>query len=167
MRHIIIGIIPIDIPIAEVIITFYSEEVTTSKTPKVKFIKPSASSIPTMVPRTLQVREATPSLVPAKGRRILPSRSQSQSDLISEGVRSQVYSGRITRSKDKALTYAAVTLQSLSPPPAKVGIKLKNKIRLQVMPFVISELFSMKRSYPLSSHKVKLARMVKLRTCRS
>jgi len=67
--------------------TSYSEEKTAPKTPKVKFIKPAASSTLTMVPRTLQVIEATPPPVPAKGRRILPSRSQSQSDLTSEGVR--------------------------------------------------------------------------------
>jgi len=113
IRRIFIGNIPIDIPIAEVIMTSYLEEVTTAKTAKVKFVKHSNSSTPIMVLRTLQVREATPPPVPIKGRKILPSRSQSQSDLTSNGLESQAYNGSITRSRAKALTYAEVTLQSL------------------------------------------------------
>jgi len=92
--------------------TSYSEEVTAPKTRKVKFVRPSTSSIPTVVPRTLQVREATSTPVPSKGRRILPSRSQSQSDSTSNGAESQVYSRPITRSRAKILTYVEVTLQS-------------------------------------------------------
>jgi len=92
--------------------TSYLEEETTPKTLKVKFIKPSSSSIPTMVLRPLKVTEATPPRTLTKGRRILPLRSQRQSDLTSEGVESYVYSGLITRSRAKALTYAEVSLQS-------------------------------------------------------
>jgi len=44
-RRIFIGNIPIDILIAKVMMIFYLEEVTTPKTVKVKFIKPSTSSI--------------------------------------------------------------------------------------------------------------------------
>jgi len=47
-----------------------------------------------------------------KGRRILPPRSQSQSDLTLEGVESQVYNGPIIRSRDKTLTYAEMILKS-------------------------------------------------------
>ena len=72
----------------------YSEEETVPKTPKLKFIKPSTSSTPTMVPRPLQVNGATLPRVPTKDRRVLPPKSQSQNDLTSEGVESQVYSGR-------------------------------------------------------------------------
>jgi len=97
---------------AAVMMTPYSEEVTAPKTPKVKFIRPSASSTPTMVPRTLQVREATSTPVSTKGRRILSSRSHSQSDSTSNRVNSQVHSGSITRSRANTLTYAEVTLQS-------------------------------------------------------
>jgi len=72
-RRIFIGSVPIDIPIVEVMMTSYSEEVTTPKTAKVKFVKPSTSSTPVMVPRTLQVKEATPPPVPIKaGRYCLP-----------------------------------------------------------------------------------------------
>jgi len=98
---------------AVIMITFYSEEVTAPKTPQVKFVRPSASSIPTVVPRTLQLREATSTPIPSNGRRISPSGSQSQSDLTSNGAESQVYSGLITRSSAKTLIYAEVTLQSL------------------------------------------------------
>ena len=59
-RRIFIGSVPIDIPIVEVMMTSYSEEVTTPKATKVKFVKPSTSSTPVMVPRTLQVKETTP-----------------------------------------------------------------------------------------------------------
>ena len=52
-KRIFIGSVPIDIPIAEVMMTSYSEEVTTPKAAKVKFVKPSTSSTPVMVPRTL------------------------------------------------------------------------------------------------------------------
>ena len=74
-RRIFFGTIPIDILVAEVMMTSYSEEVTATKTPKVKFVRPSASSTPTVVPGTLQVREATSTPIPSKGKRILPSRS--------------------------------------------------------------------------------------------
>jgi len=57
-RRIFIGSVPIDIPVVEVMITSDSEEVTTPKAAKVQFIKPSTSSTPIMVPRTLQVKEA-------------------------------------------------------------------------------------------------------------
>jgi len=63
--------------VAEVMITAYLKEETTSKTLKVEFIKPSTSSTPTMVPRLIPVTEATPPPVPTKDGRILPSRSQS------------------------------------------------------------------------------------------
>jgi len=79
-RRNFIGSIPIDIPIAEGMMTSYSEEVTMPKTAKVKFVKPSTSSTPVMVPRTLQVKKATPPPVPIKSRKILSSRAQSQSD---------------------------------------------------------------------------------------
>jgi len=59
-KYIFIGNIRIDIPVAEVMMTSYSEEVTTPKTTKVKFIKPSTSSIPIMVPRTLKSRRLLP-----------------------------------------------------------------------------------------------------------
>ena len=72
--------------------TSYSEEETTPKTLKVKFVKISTSSNPTMLPRPQQVKKATPPQVPTKGKRMLPPRSQGQSDLTSEGVESQVYS---------------------------------------------------------------------------
>jgi len=111
-RRIFVRSIPIDIPIAEVMMTSYSEEVTTPKTAKVKFVKSSTSSTPVMVPRTLQFKEATPPPVPMKSRKILPSGAQSQSDLNSNRAESQTYSGPITRSRAKALTYAEVTLQS-------------------------------------------------------
>jgi len=62
-----------------------------------------------MVPRPLQVMEATPPQGPIKDRRILPPRSQRQSDLTSETVESQVYSGAITRSIAKTLTYVEAT----------------------------------------------------------
>jgi len=65
-----------------------------------------------MVPRALQVREATLPPVLPKDRRISPCRSQSQGDLTSEGVGSQACSRSITRSRAKALTYVEVTLQS-------------------------------------------------------
>jgi len=52
-RRIFIRSVPIDIPIAEVMMTSYSEEVTTPKAAKVKFVKISTSSTPVMVPRTL------------------------------------------------------------------------------------------------------------------
>jgi len=74
-RRIFFGTIPIDIPIAEIMMTSYAEEVITPKIPKVKFIRPLVSSTPTVVPGTLQVREATSMPVPLKGKRILPSRS--------------------------------------------------------------------------------------------
>jgi len=38
----------------------------------------------------------------------LPPKSQSQSELTSEEIESQVYSGPITRSRAKPLTYAEV-----------------------------------------------------------
>jgi len=44
--------------------------------------------------------------------RIFPYILQSQSDLTSNGVKSQAYDDPITRSKPKALTYVEVTLQS-------------------------------------------------------
>ena len=93
--------------------TSYSEEVTTPKTVKVKFIKPSTLSTPIMVPRTLQAKKATHPLVPIKDRKILPSKSQRKSDLTSKGRESQAYNGSITRSRAKALTYTEETLQSL------------------------------------------------------
>ena len=65
-----------------------------------------------MVPRTLQVKETTPPPVPIRSRKILSSKAQSQSDLTSNGAKSQAYSGPITRSRAKTLTYAEVTLQS-------------------------------------------------------
>jgi len=77
MRWIFFETIPIDIPVAEVMMTSYSEEVTAPKTLKVKFVRPSASSTPTRLPKPLQVREASSTPVPSKRRRILPSRSQS------------------------------------------------------------------------------------------
>jgi len=86
-------------------LTSYSEEVLTPKTAKVKFVKPSTSSTPIMVFRTLQVREATRPPVPIKDSKILPSRSQSQSDLTLNEVESQAYSGLITRLRAKELTY--------------------------------------------------------------
>jgi len=92
--------------------TSYSKEVTTPKTAKVKFVKPSTSSTPIMVPKSLQVRETTRPPVPIKGRKTLPSKAQSQSDITSTGVESQAYSGLITRSRAKALSYALVTVQS-------------------------------------------------------
>jgi len=58
-RRIFIRKIPIDIPVVQVMITSYSEEATTPKIVKVKFVKPSTSSTPIMVPRTLQVKKAT------------------------------------------------------------------------------------------------------------
>jgi len=76
-RRIFIGSIPIDIPIAEVMMTSYSEEVIAPKTAKVKFVKPSTSSTSIMVPRTLQVKEATSHPVPIKSRKILSSKAQS------------------------------------------------------------------------------------------
>jgi len=111
-RRIFLGTIPIDIPAAELMVTSYSEGITAPKTLKVKFVKPSASSIPTVVPETLQVRETTSAPVPLKGKRILPFRSQSQSDSTSNGAESQVYSGPITRLRAKTLTYTELTLQS-------------------------------------------------------
>jgi len=70
--RIFIGTVSIDIPIAEVMMTSYSEEGLAPKTPKMKFFKLLASSTPTRVPRPLQVVEATPARGPTKGRRILP-----------------------------------------------------------------------------------------------
>jgi len=90
----------------------YLEGEIAPKTPKVKFVKPLVSSTPTMVPRSVQVMEATPPRGPAKGRRILPPRSQSQSDLTSYMNESQVYSSPITKSRAKVVTYIEVTLQS-------------------------------------------------------
>jgi len=110
MRWIFIGTIPIDILIAEVMMASYSEEETVPKTPKLKFIKPSTSSTPTMVPRPLQIDKATLHRVLTKDRRVLPPKSWSQSDLTSKRGGSQVYSGSITRSRAKALTYAEVIL---------------------------------------------------------
>jgi len=55
-RRIFIGSIPIDIPIVEVMMTSYSDEVTTPKTAKVKFVKPSTSSTPIMVPELYKSR---------------------------------------------------------------------------------------------------------------
>ena len=55
-RMIFIGNIPIDIPIAEVMMTSYSEEVTTPKTAKVKFVKHLTSSTPVMVPELYKSR---------------------------------------------------------------------------------------------------------------
>ena len=107
-----IGSVHINIPIVEVMMTSYSEEVTTPKAAKVKFVEPSTSSIPIMVPRALQVKETTPPPVPIRSTKILSSKAQSQSDLTSNGAKSQAYSGSITRSRAKALTYAEVTLQS-------------------------------------------------------
>jgi len=49
-RQIFIKTIPIDIPIAEIMMTSYLEERTMPKTSKVKFVKPSTSSTPTMIP---------------------------------------------------------------------------------------------------------------------
>jgi len=92
--------------------TSYSEERTTPKIAKVKFVKPLTSSIPVMVPRTLQVKEATPPSVPIKSRKILPFGAQSQSDLTSNEAESQTYNGPITRSRPKALTYDEVSLHS-------------------------------------------------------
>ena len=111
-RRIFIETIRIDILVAKVMMTSYSEEEITPKTSKVKFIKPSTSSTRTMVPRPLQVREVTPPSVPTKRRRILRFSSQSQSDVTSCGVESQAYSGSIARSRAKVLAYAEVTLQS-------------------------------------------------------
>jgi len=65
-----------------------------------------------MAPRPLQFDEAALPRVPPKCRRVVPPKSQSQSDLTSERIKSQVYSGSITRSRAKALTYAEVTSQS-------------------------------------------------------
>ena len=42
----------------------------------------------------------------------MSSKTQSQSDLTSNGAQSQAYSGSVTGSRAKALTYAEVTLQS-------------------------------------------------------
>jgi len=94
---------------AEVMMTSYSEEVPTPKTPRVEFVKPSTSSTSTRVPGTLQVRDVALPLAPTKGRRILHFKSQSLSDVTSRGVGSQVYSGPITRSRAKALKYTEVT----------------------------------------------------------
>ena len=105
IRRIFIRNIPIDIPVVKVMMTSCSEEVTTPKIAKVKFVKPSTSSTPIMVFRTLQVREATRPPVPIKDSKILPSRSQSQSDLTLNEVESQAYSGLITRLRAKELTY--------------------------------------------------------------
>jgi len=113
IRRIFIGYILIDILVAEVMMTSCLEDVTTPIIAKVKFIKPSTTSIPPMVLRTLQIRESTPSPVPIKGKKILHSRTQSQSDLTSNGVELQVYSDSITRLRAKALTYDEVTVQSL------------------------------------------------------
>jgi len=52
-KRMFIGSVHINIPIVEVMMTSYSEEVTTPKAAKVKFVKPSTSSTPVMVPRTL------------------------------------------------------------------------------------------------------------------
>jgi len=109
-RWIFFRTIPIDIPVAAVMMTSYSEEVRTLKTSKVKFVRTSTSSTSNVVPRTLQVREATFTPVPSKDRRILPSRSQSQSDSTSNGTESQVHCGPITRSSVKTLTYTEITL---------------------------------------------------------
>jgi len=57
--------------------TSYSEEEMTPKTLRVKFVKLSASSTPIMVPRPLQVMEATRHQGLTKDRWILPLRSQS------------------------------------------------------------------------------------------
>jgi len=111
-RRVFIGTIPLNIPVAKVMMISYSEQVIAPKISKAKFVKHSAPSTPTIVPRSLQVRKVTPPPVLAKCRRILPSRSQSKSDLTSKGVGSQVYSGSTTRSRAKRLTYAEVTLQS-------------------------------------------------------
>jgi len=112
MRRIFIETIPIDIPIAEVMMTSYSEEGTIPKTSKIKFFKLSISSAPTIVPRPLQVDKAALPQVPIKGRSVLSPKSHNQSDLILEGIEPQVYSGSITRSMAKALIYAEVSLQS-------------------------------------------------------
>ena len=98
-RRIFIGSTPIDIPVVEVMMTSYSEEVTTLKIAKVKFVKPSTSSTPIMAPKTVQVKEAAPLPIPIKGKTISSSKSQSQSDLTSNGAESQGYSGSITRSR--------------------------------------------------------------------
>jgi len=111
-RWIFIGTIPVDIPAAEVMMTSYSEEETMPKTAKVKFVKPSTSSTSTMGPRLLQITTTTPPQSLIKGRRILPCRPKNQSDLTSEGIKSQAYSGPITRSRAKALSYPEVALQS-------------------------------------------------------
>jgi len=111
-RRIFIGSVPISIPVVEVMMTSYSDEVTTPKAAKVKFVKPLTSSTPVMVPRTLQVKETTPPPVPIRSRKILSSKAQSQSDLTSDEAKSQAYSGPITRPRAKLLTYAKVTLQS-------------------------------------------------------
>jgi len=109
-RWILIGTIRIDIPVAEVMMTPYSDVEIIPKTAKVEFVKPSTSSTSTMVPRLLQVTTTTPPQSPTKGRRILPPRPQKQSDLTFEGIKSQAYNGSITRSRAKALSYAEVAL---------------------------------------------------------
>jgi len=53
IRWIFIGTIPIDIPIAEVMMTSYSKEKIAPKTPKVKLIKPLASSTRTIASRSV------------------------------------------------------------------------------------------------------------------
>jgi len=93
--------------------TSYLVEVTAPKTPKVKFVNPSTSSTPTGVLRPVPVKEVKSLQIPAKSKRIFLPRSYNQNELTLEGVKSQVYSGPITRSRAKALTYAEVTLHSL------------------------------------------------------
>jgi len=87
-RRIFIETIPVDIPVAEVMMTSYSEEEIIPKTTKVKFVKPSTSSTSTMVPRLLQVTTTTPPQSLITGRRILPPRPQNQSDLTPKGIES-------------------------------------------------------------------------------
>jgi len=86
----------------------------------------------------------------------LPSRSQSQSDLTSNGAESQVYSGPITRSKAKTLTYAEVQSsvttfdrgQNQSEEQYEVTSPAFYDLRT-----LFQEESSKKRSYQLSSHK--------------
>ena len=132
---IFIGTIPIDIPIAQVMMTSYSEEEMVPKTPKVKFVNSLALSNPTMVPRPLQIAEATLPRVLVKSMRTLLSGSHIQTDLTSKRSGSQVYSGLITRSRAKALTYAKMTLHS------SVTILDQGKYQLEEQDEVISPAF--------------------------
>jgi len=77
VRQIFIGTTPIDIPIAEVMMTSYSKEGIIPKTSKIKIFKLSTLSTPTMILRPLQVDGAILPQVPIKGKRVLSPKSQS------------------------------------------------------------------------------------------